>query len=292
MIGVSENNGETAAYDGDPAKTSSESDARVQRKNKGRKVAGEFSNEQTLFPREEDWMVDNEDTSAETEDLESKMEDGFGKKEIPKRSYRDAFTHDKGTFDDEEDAGFEEDWWSNERWKERIQVVQTARGPNVLIPEKEKQRLNRKWERSLFVKLMGKVIREDYLLLKLQIWGLHGEQFELIDVGSGYFLVKFRKLDDYEVVLTGGPWMIMDHYLAVQPWKEDFEPDVEQITRIAAWVRISRLPMDYYDKGILYVLGSQIGNVLKVDVPTLKKSKGRFARLCISDKAITSHVTG
>ena len=39
--------------------------------------------------------------------------------------------------------------------------------------------------------------------------------------------------------------------------------------------------MDYYDKGILCVIGSQIGRVLKVDVPTLKCSKGKFARICI-----------
>ena len=39
--------------------------------------------------------------------------------------------------------------------------------------------------------------------------------------------------------------------------------------------------MDYYDIGILYVLGSQIGEVLCIDRDTLNRSKGRFARICV-----------
>lgn len=32
---------------------------------------------------------------------------------------------------------------------------------------------------------------------------------------------------------------------------------------------------------ILYVIGGQIGKVLKLDTTTLRKSKGRFARICV-----------
>ena len=53
-------------------------------------------------------------------------------------------------------------------------------------------------------------------------------------MGSGFFLIKFRKEEDYEFVLSRGPWLIMDHYLAIQPWKEDFDPEGEKINSIAA----------------------------------------------------------
>ncbi|XP_028756309.1 uncharacterized protein LOC114715614 [Neltuma alba] len=75
--------------------------------------------------------------------------------------------------------------------------------------------------------------------------------------------------------------MIFDHYLAIQPWKPDFDPDAMEVTRIAAWVRIPKFPVDYYDLGILYVVGNQIGRVLKVDRNTLRHTKGRFARICV-----------
>ena len=69
---------------------------------------------------------------------------------------------------EEEDYDQENDWWSDGRWQEHIKVEQTFRGPNILIPAEEKQRLNRKWNRSLIVKLLGRSVREDYLLVKLQ----------------------------------------------------------------------------------------------------------------------------
>ncbi|MBA0823675.1 hypothetical protein Goarm_020392, partial [Gossypium armourianum] len=30
--------------------------------------------------------------------------------------------------------------------------------------------------------------------------------------------------DDYEMVLTQGPWVVFGHYLTVQPWTVDFNP--------------------------------------------------------------------
>ncbi|XP_028761945.1 uncharacterized protein LOC114720467 [Neltuma alba] len=102
-----------------------------------------------------------------------------------------------------------------------------------------------------------------------------------IDVGSGFFVVQFTHKEDYNAALTGGPWLLYDHYLAVQPSKQVFDPEGEEINKIAAWIRISKLSLDFYDTGILHVLGSQVGRVLKVDKTTLGRKKGRFARICV-----------
>lgn len=120
----------------------------------------------------------------------------------------------------------------------------------------------------------------DYCLRKCHIFSYFTRRLlPMFDVGSGFFTAKIKRRADYEFVLTGRPWLIMDHFLAIIPWKEDSEPQHEVFDRISAWLRISRLSLDYYHKGILYVLGSQIGRVIKVDVTTLKTSKGKFARL-------------
>ncbi|XP_028754198.1 uncharacterized protein LOC114713695 [Neltuma alba] len=63
--------------------------------------------------------------------------------------------------------------------------------------------------------------------------------------------------------------------------RPEFEPDEASISMIAAWIRIDKLPLDYYDPGILHVLGSQVGRVLKIDSNTSKRKKGRFARICV-----------
>ncbi|KAI9116880.1 hypothetical protein K1719_012246 [Acacia pycnantha] len=132
----------------------------------------------------------------------------------------------------------------------------TAKGRNVIVPPEEKKRLVRRWRLTLIVKMLGRMIREEHMVMKL-------------------------KQSDYTCALTGGPWLIMDHYLAVQPWKEVLCcRERKSTSNIAAWVRISALLMVYHDKGVLYAFGCQIGRVLKLDMTTSKRSKGRFARLC------------
>ena len=40
----------------------------------------------------------------------------------------------------------------------------------------------------------------------------------MIDVGSGFYIVKFDLSHDPEKVISWGLWMVFDHYLAVRPW--------------------------------------------------------------------------
>ncbi|KAI9123096.1 hypothetical protein K1719_005985 [Acacia pycnantha] len=87
--------------------------------------------------------------------------------------------------------------------------------------------------------------------------------------------------DGYEFALSDGPRLIHKHYLSVHPWKADFDPD-DEVTKITAWVWIIRtFPLNYYHGSILYVVSNQIGRVLKVDINTLRRVKGRFARLYV-----------
>lgn len=175
----------------------------------------------------------------------------------------------------------EEDWWSNDRWRARISVEEMERGPNVIIPVHERERLAKRWKNAVFVKLLGRMINADFLEKKLQqLWAKEGK-VESMDIGHGFFVVRFAHEKDYELALLGGPWLIYDHYIAVQPWRPEFDPDEEVISKVAAWIRFDKLPVDYYDKGILHVLGSQVGRVLKMDPNTKGRKKGRFARLCI-----------
>ncbi|XP_028782820.1 uncharacterized protein LOC114738926 [Neltuma alba] len=122
------------------------------------------------------------------------------------------------------------------------------------------------------------MVREEALGGKLkQLWG----DVDVIGIGSGFFLAKCGNQKAYDLALIGGPWLIYDHYISVQPWKEDFDLDEEEVTSIAAWIRIAKLPMDYYDEGIIHVIGNQIGYVLKIDKITTSGAKGRFARVCV-----------
>lgn len=87
-------------------------------------------------------------------------------------------------------------------------MVMTENRPNVIIPSEEKARLAARWSNAFIVKLMGRMINPDYLEAKLwQLWAKHGE-VEVSDVGAGFAVVNFAHKNDYELALTGGPWLI------------------------------------------------------------------------------------
>jgi hypothetical protein len=45
------------------------------------------------------------------------------------------------------------------------------------------------------------------------IWRLTGDMY-IMDIGHGFFMVKFDLEPDREKVISGGPWMIVDHYVS------------------------------------------------------------------------------
>ncbi|XP_028751830.1 uncharacterized protein LOC114711581 [Neltuma alba] len=205
-----------------------------------------------------------------------------------RRSYQEAISNDSNT--DTQGLEEEDGWWYGKGWKLRIKVEQMVKGPNIVLLPEFKRRLAKRQRRSLIVTVFERMVREDILDKKVnQLWG----EAETIDIGSGFFMVNYKRTESYDLALTGGPWLIFDHYINVQSWKEDFDPNEEVVTKIARRVGVAKLPLNYYDIGILHVVGSQIGPVLKIDNTTLRKTKGWFARMCIhlDLQNLSSHVS-
>lgn len=96
---------------------------------------------------------------------------------------------------------------------------------------------------------------------------------------------------DYERVMYNGLWTILGYYLTIQRWKLEFKPFEESIKKIAVWIRIPDLPIEYYEKHFLWKAGDKIGKTLKVDVHIIKENqiegemnsteRGRFARISV-----------
>ncbi|KAL7173820.1 hypothetical protein ACSBR2_033142 [Camellia fascicularis] len=113
-----------------------------------------------------------------------------------------------------------------------------------------------------------------------KIWDIQGD-FEAIDLDSGFFLLKFQMKEDCSYVYTGGPWIVLDHYLTVWKWTPDFKPSAAKETTSALWVRFPQLPIEYYDEKMLFHIAKTIGKPLKIDLNTTTSSRGKYARVCI-----------
>lgn len=79
----------------------------------------------------------------------------------------------------------------------------------------------------------------------------------------------------------GGPWFILDHYLMISTWKPNFRPSKNGFDNMYVWIRIDELPIEYYDKEVLFAIEKVVGKPIRVDYATDKVTRGRYARVCV-----------
>lgn len=113
-----------------------------------------------------------------------------------------------------------------------------------------------------------------------KIWGLQAD-FEALDIGNGFFIVKFDLMDDYTKVFTGGPWIVMDHYVTVRKWQHEFKANEAEEDTTAIWVRFPTLPIEYYNEKALFHITKVLGVPLKIDINTAMTARGKYARVCV-----------
>jgi hypothetical protein len=169
--------------------------------------------------------------------------------------------------------------------EERMKVVKGQSGdyecPEFILSKLEEKRIYQPWRRGVIVKLLGRRIGYKALETRLkQMWVRKGS-INIIDLSNDYYLVAFTHEDDQYAALMDGPWFIYDHYLTVQEWKPNFNPVSDTIKEVAVWMRISGLPIEYYDSQILRFIGNIVGKTVKVDKNTLTQERGKYARLCV-----------
>ncbi|KAE8695270.1 hypothetical protein F3Y22_tig00110722pilonHSYRG00004 [Hibiscus syriacus] len=125
------------------------------------------------------------------------------------------------------------------------------------------------WMRmTVIVRLLGRSIGYRVLWNKIKaLWQPQGN-FQLIDLDNNYYLVHLENEGDYTRVLTDGPWVIFSDYLIVQPWSRDFSTSEDHPSKVIVRIHLLGLPYQYYSKALFKLIGSEVGNVIKVDYNT------------------------
>lgn len=73
----------------------------------------------------------------------------------------------------------------------------------------------------MILKLLGEKTGFKVLMDKIhKLWNLEGF-ITPMDVGLGFYIIKFESKSDYFRAYTGGPWIIQDHSLTVRKWYGD-----------------------------------------------------------------------
>lgn len=113
-----------------------------------------------------------------------------------------------------------------------------------------------------------------------RLWNLEGTIVP-IDIGLGFYIIRFETKSDYNRVYTGGPWIIQDHYLTVRKWHSNFKADMAEAIKTAVWVRVPLLPMEFYEEDNINEIAEKLGKPLKVDNKTMVSVRGSYARICV-----------
>ncbi|CAI0549968.1 unnamed protein product [Linum tenue] len=153
--------------------------------------------------------------------------------------------------------------------------------PELKISTKFKERLCDPWKKTLVVRLLGRSVSYAYLCSQLRWKWRPVGSLDIIDLNDETFLVTFGSDQDYLHALTGGPWVILDHYLIVHQWSPAFRTSDKPHRRVVAWVQLPELPVHFYHREVLFALGNLIGRTVKLDYHTEKLERGKFARLAI-----------
>lgn len=112
------------------------------------------------------------------------------------------------------------------------------------------------------------------------LWQLKGF-IEVQHRGNGFFLFKFSNEAELCKVLEGGPWFICARPLVLQRWTPDSNFEHQRFTTLPLWIRLPLLPLRFWSKEAMAVIGSLLGVPIMVDAPTAKGNRLEYARLCV-----------
>nr|XP_023877887.1 uncharacterized protein LOC111990334 [Quercus suber]POE79075.1 hypothetical protein CFP56_70868 [Quercus suber] len=150
----------------------------------------------------------------------------------------------------------------------------------VKLSGERKNKIRASWSRGV-VKVFGKSVGFHFLLSKLiSMWKPSGKM-DFIDLGYGFFLIKFSVNEDHARVFKGVPWFMGGHYLSIREWEPNFRPENANLSSVVVWVHLPGLPIGYYELSILKDIGKAIGPIFRIDTHTALETRGHFARLCV-----------
>ncbi|KAL8488748.1 hypothetical protein ACS0TY_024876 [Phlomoides rotata] len=112
------------------------------------------------------------------------------------------------------------------------------------------------------------------------IWNLRGN-LNLIPHTRGYFTIMFSRLEDRDRVFRRRHWVLQPRAIHLQHWVQDFNPNKVCTSLAQVWVCLMDLPIEYWQPGILDVMASAMGSLIKIDDRTAHRRMGHYVRISV-----------
>lgn len=98
-------------------------------------------------------------------------------------------------------------------------MIEHNNGPMPLITFSTRvhEKVNEQWKNIVFIKLLGRTIGYRTLCTRLHALWKMTMTYSVIDLENNYFFIHFCSVGDVVDALTKGHWIIIGHYLTMQP---------------------------------------------------------------------------
>jgi len=101
--------------------------------------------------------------------------------------------------------------------------------------------------------------------------------WKVIRLGKGFYEFEFASLEDMRWALGMGSLKLSLDFLRLFAWKKDFVPATMKSTKTQDWVRIYKLPLEYWKSRAIFCIIRGLGTPLSLDEHTMRKNRGMFA---------------
>ncbi|GAV77841.1 DUF4283 domain-containing protein/zf-CCHC_4 domain-containing protein, partial [Cephalotus follicularis] len=82
-------------------------------------------------------------------------------------------------------------------------------------------------------------------------------------------------------VLNNGPWDVWGYHLVLRAWTKDMSLCLDDCKSMPVWVKLKRIPVQYWNKVGLGYIASVLGRPLHMDANTTNKCVLTFSRIYI-----------
>jgi len=107
---------------------------------------------------------------------------------------------------------------------------------------------------------LGEILPLTLIIAKTKLdWKHVKGVVEYIELGNGWVLLKFASVFYKDYVWCNHPWFVKGFNLVLHSWKPFFDPYSAVINCIDQWVRIPRLPWEFWDQATLSQLLKHVG---------------------------------
>ena len=138
-----------------------------------------------------------------------------------------------------------------------------------------------KWEKSLVGQFLTKA--PPFIVVKRFVEGLWSQfgPVEVFSTDNGLFLFRFDELEACDKILESRIWHVANKPLILRKWTPGLQLLDLALQKIPIWVKIMRLPVEYWNPICLGHIASGVGKPLYADSTTETNRRLGFARVFI-----------